>query len=90
MGKCLVFSMDIGQEMFRSFRQIQDRLQIDDLCTRICNGRETTCQQLQITQITKHIFGCYIFRHIVFTVLFRAKINKYRERIHYKSIIYGR
>ena len=48
MLKSLVLSMNIRQEMFRTFRQIQNSFQVDDFRTGIGDGRKTARQQLQI------------------------------------------
>ena len=39
MGKSFVFSMKIRHKMFRPLRQVQNRLEIDDLCRRLADGR---------------------------------------------------
>ena len=39
MGKCLIFPVYIGKEMLRTFRQVDDRLEVNDLCGRFLNSR---------------------------------------------------
>ena len=41
MLECFVFTMKVGQEVFRTFRQIDNGFQVDDFCTGSSYGRET-------------------------------------------------
>ena len=63
VGKSLVLSVHIRQEMFRPLRQIQNRRQIDDLRGSLRNRRIQLRQTLQIPQL--HI----LFLHSVLPVL---------------------
>ena len=49
MGESLVFSMYICQKMFRTFRQVQDCLKIDDLCGCGCDRGIQARQPFQIS-----------------------------------------
>ena len=49
MGKRLPFPMNVRQKMLGSFRKIQDRLQIDDLCRSRRDRRIQIRQPLQIS-----------------------------------------
>ena len=49
--ECLVFSMKISQEMLSTFGQVEDSLEIDDLCTGVGHRGEGLCQQLQVSYV---------------------------------------
>ena len=60
MLKGFVFTVYVCQEMLRSFRQIQDSLQINNFRTCIGNSRKTPGKQLQVAEIANYAFGSYI------------------------------
>ena len=51
-----VFTVYVCQEMLRSFRQIQDSLQINNFRTCIGNSRKTPGKQLQVAEIANYAF----------------------------------
>ena len=51
-----VFTVYVCQEMLRSFRQIQDSLQINNFRTCIGNSRKTPRKQLQVAEIANYAF----------------------------------
>ena len=55
-----VFTVYVCQEMLRSFRQIQDSLQINNFRTCIGNSRKTPGKQLQVAEIANYAFRSYI------------------------------
>ncbi len=51
MVESLVLAVDVGQEMLRPFRQVQDGLQVDDFRAGVCHRRKAACQQRQVAQV---------------------------------------
>lgn len=51
MLECLVLSVQVGKEMFCTFRQVQNSFQVDYFRTGIGYSGETMRQQLQVSHI---------------------------------------
>lgn len=63
MDKRLVLAVDVAQEMLRPLRQVQNRLEVDNLRAGVRNRREATREELQITQVVRYCFWGNIFCH---------------------------
>ena len=66
-----VFTVYVCQEMLRSFRQIQDSLQINNFRTCIGNSRKTPGKQLQVAEIANYAFrSYYMYYFTIYNMLF--------------------
>ena len=72
-----VFTVYVCQEMLRSFRQIQDSLQINNFRTCIGNSRKTPGKQLQVAEIANYAFRelyyfeqslCVLFNYLQYAI----------------------
>ena len=60
MEKSLILSVDVGKEMFRALREIENGLQVDNLRARLSHRRERLGQELQVSHVLIYvIMFCY-------------------------------
>ena len=79
-----VLTVQVGQEVFSSFGEVEDSLEIDNLGASGCYIRETARQQFQKIKVAFSFFGfhryCYSFKFKVYKIITMI-VNKYYLRI---------
>ena len=57
MEECFIFTVEVGEKMFRTFGQVENGFKVDNLGASIGDGRELCRQQLQIPQVIECRLG---------------------------------